>query len=56
MDINDPGMGQEYNRDKPPYEVFPEVFTERWYLSQAYEGFPWSFRTKDSLMGSDTAL
>jgi hypothetical protein len=33
-DINESGMGHEYDRDKPPYEVFPRVFTERWYLLQ----------------------
>jgi len=35
-DINNAGMGQEYDCDKPPYEVFSGVVTERWYIQKAY--------------------
>ena len=34
-DIQDAGMGQEYDCDKPPYSVQAALFTEGWYLIQA---------------------
>ena len=34
-DINGTGMGQEDDRDKPPYAVNSEVFTQRWYIINA---------------------
>ncbi|MCC6508079.1 MAG: hypothetical protein IT423_03165, partial [Pirellulaceae bacterium] len=33
-DINQAGMGQEDNCDKPPYAVKARVFTQGWYLIQ----------------------
>ena len=34
-DIQDAGMGQEYDSDEPPDQVLLRFFTERWYLTKA---------------------
>ncbi len=34
-DADQAGMGQEYDRDKPPYEVVLSVVIQGWYLLQA---------------------
>ena len=39
-DLNNAGMGQENERDKPPYAVKAGVFTEGWYLLQAERDRP----------------
>jgi len=39
-DVNQAGMGQEYDRDKPPYEVLPPLFTEWWYRLQGDGKWP----------------
>jgi len=37
-DFDDPGVGQEDDRDKPPYAVDSGVFTQGWYLIQGHRG------------------
>jgi len=38
--VNYGRMGQEYDRDKPPDQIFPQVLVERWHRCQAHRIVP----------------
>jgi hypothetical protein len=39
-DIHDAGVGQEYDCDKTPDQVLPQVLTKRWHPCQVYRIVP----------------